>query len=166
MKSESLQVDLNLKDGKISFSTLTGEPLLGEKDSGTAFTDFNDAGVKTFSVTQSFILDKDEAIYGLGQQQQGKMEQRNDTLHMIEGNTDDYIPFFQSVKGYGVFWDNYSPTWFLTIQRAHPSSRTSAIVSIIILCTAATLDGVIALDARFDRPGSHAAIVDIRLLAK
>jgi alpha-D-xyloside xylohydrolase len=31
---------------------------------------------------------------------------------MIQGNTDDYIPFFQSVKGYGLFWDNYSPTTF------------------------------------------------------
>jgi alpha-D-xyloside xylohydrolase len=32
---------------------------------------------------------------------------------MIQGNTDDYIPFFQSVKGYGLFWDNYSPTLFV-----------------------------------------------------
>jgi alpha-D-xyloside xylohydrolase len=40
------------------------------------------------------------------------MMQRNLTLKMIQGNTDDYIPIFQSVKGYGVFWDNYSPTVF------------------------------------------------------
>jgi alpha-D-xyloside xylohydrolase len=113
MTSKSIRVNMNLRDGRISFSTLTGEPLLREKDSSVAFTDFDDAGVKTFNVSQSFVLDKDEAIYGLGQQQQGKMEQRNDTLRMIEGNTDDYIPFFQSVKGYGVFWDNYSPTWFV-----------------------------------------------------
>jgi alpha-D-xyloside xylohydrolase len=32
---------------------------------------------------------------------------------MVQGNTDDYIPFFQSVKGYGIFWDNYSPTQFV-----------------------------------------------------
>jgi len=57
-------------------------------------------------------LDKDEAIYGLGQQQQGKMVQRNLRLRMVQGNTDDYIPFFVSVKGYGLFWDNYSPTIF------------------------------------------------------
>ena len=31
---------------------------------------------------------------------------------MIQGNTDDYVPFFLSVKGYGLFWDNYSPTLF------------------------------------------------------
>ena len=120
LKSKSVQVDLNLKNGKISFSTPAGKPLLSEKASGAAFTDFNDAGVKTYSPCQSFVLDKDEAVYGLGQQQHGKMEQRNDTLHMIEGNTDDYIPFFLSVKGYGLFWDNYSPTLFID----NPDSTT------------------------------------------
>ena len=112
LKSDKLQVVLNLKNGKISFSAIKGETLLSEKEHGIAFTDFNDAGVKTYSVFQSFILGKDEAIYGLGQQQNGKMVQRNLKLNMIQGNTDDYIPFFISVKGYGLFWDNYSPTLF------------------------------------------------------
>jgi alpha-D-xyloside xylohydrolase len=112
LKSENIQVNLNLKNGKISFSTPKGKTLLNEKIDGVAFTDFNDAGVKTYSVYQSFVLDKDEAIYGLGEQQQGKMIQRNLKLKMIQGNTDDYIPFFVSVKGYGLFWDNYSPTIF------------------------------------------------------
>ncbi len=120
LNSDSVQVGLNLKSGKISFSAPAGEPLLDEKGNGVAFTDFSDAGVKTFTVSQSFILDKDEAIYGFGQQQQGKMDQRNDTLHMVEGNTDDYIPFFISVKGYGLFWDNYSPTLFVD----NPDSTT------------------------------------------
>ncbi len=31
---------------------------------------------------------------------------------MMQGNTEDVVPFIQSVKGYGVFWDNYSPTTF------------------------------------------------------
>ena len=112
LKSENVQVDLNLKDGKLSFSTATSEGLLSEKAEGVVFTDFNDAGTKTYSMSQSYVLDKDEAIYGLGQQQHGKMVQRNLKLRMIQGNTDDYIPFFISVKGYGLFWDNYSPTIF------------------------------------------------------
>ena len=114
--SEKLKANLNLKSGKIFFSNLAGELLLSEKELGTTFTDFNDAGVKTFSVSQSFVLDKDEAIYGLGQQQQGKMVQRNLKLKMIQGNTDDYVPLFQSVKGYGLYWDNYSPTEFTDDQ--------------------------------------------------
>jgi alpha-D-xyloside xylohydrolase len=112
LRSKNILVDLNLNTGKISFSTPVGKTLLNEKIDGVAFTDFNDAGVKTYSVFQSFALDKDETIYGLGEQQQGKMVQRNLKLTMIQGNTDDYIPFFVSVKGYGLFWDNYSPTIF------------------------------------------------------
>jgi alpha-D-xyloside xylohydrolase len=112
LKSKKIQVNLNLKSGAIDFSTLHGESLLHEKELGAAFTDFDDAGTRTFSVLQSFVLDSSEAIYGLGQQQQGKMIQRNVKLKMIQGNTDDYVPFFVSVKGYGLFWDNYSPTLF------------------------------------------------------
>jgi alpha-D-xyloside xylohydrolase len=111
LKSESMTVNLDLNTGKISFMA-SNYLLLNEKEGGSSFTDFNDAGVKTYSVYQAFILDKDEAVYGLGQQQQGKMIQRNIKLNMVQGNTDDYIPFFLSSKGYGLFWDNYSPTIF------------------------------------------------------
>lgn len=112
LKTTTLQVALNLKTGSIIYSTVNGEYLLKEKQDGVQFTPFNDAGNNTLTVQQLFELDNDEPIYGLGQQQQGKMSQRNGTLNMVQGNLDDYIPFFQSVKGYGVFWDNYSPTVF------------------------------------------------------
>ncbi len=112
LTSKSLQVSLNLKSGRISFLTSQSGLLLSETEAGASFTPFNDAGVETFNVIQAFGLDKDESIYGLGSQQQGKMVQRDLKLNMIQGNTDDYIPFFLSVKGYGLFWDNYSPTVF------------------------------------------------------
>jgi alpha-D-xyloside xylohydrolase len=112
LKTATLHVALNLKTGDIIYSTANGELLLKEKQDGVQFTPFNDAGNNTFTVQQSFVLGNDEPIYGLGQQQEGKMSQRNVKLNMVQGNLDDYIPFFQSVKGYGVFWDNYSPTVF------------------------------------------------------
>lgn len=113
MDSEKLRVLLNLQNGAISYSTISGAPLLREKESGVAFVPSDDAGTKTFTAYQSFSLERGEPIYGLGEQQQGKMVQRNLSLTMIQGNTDDYVPFFQSVKGYGLFWDNYSPTLFV-----------------------------------------------------
>jgi Alpha-glucosidases, family 31 of glycosyl hydrolases len=112
LKSDKFKVDVNLKSGKISYFTLAGEQLLSEKESGATFTDFNDAGSNTYTINQSFTLDKDEAIYGLGQQQRGKLSLRNTKLNMVQGNTDDYVPFLVSIKGYGLFWDNYSPTVF------------------------------------------------------
>jgi alpha-D-xyloside xylohydrolase len=112
LESENLNINLDLESGALSYFTKSGRPLLNEKVGGANFTPFNDAGSNTFTVNQSFQLEKDEPIYGLGQQQQGKMSQRNVTLNMVQGNTDDYVPLFQSAKGYGVFWDNYSPTVF------------------------------------------------------
>jgi len=112
MKSDNLQLILNLKNGQISFSNLKGESLFAEKENGATFTDFDDAGVKTYSVSQSYLLDPDESIYGLGILQNGKMSQRNQEVRMVQNNTWDFVTFFQSVKGYGLFWDNYSPTTF------------------------------------------------------
>ena len=112
LSSDRLSVEVNKTSGQILFHTRGGKRLLAEKPSGSTFTPFNDAGSDTYSVGQSFLLEQDESIYGLGIQQQGKMNQRNTSLRMIQGNTDDYIPFFHSVKGYGLFWDNYSPTQF------------------------------------------------------
>ncbi len=111
LDSKGLQIQLNLNNGKITFLN-NRETLLSEKNSGASFIDFDDIGNKTYTVSQSFLLDGNETIYGLGQQQQGKMSKREVKLSMVQGNTNDYIPFFQSVKGYGLFWDNYSPTLF------------------------------------------------------
>jgi alpha-D-xyloside xylohydrolase len=113
VEAERIHLILNLKSGEIAFTTRSGEPLLREKEPREMFAARDDAGTNTFWVCQSFVLERDEAIYGLGQQQNGKMSQRNQTLTMIQGNTDDYVQFFQSVKGYGLFWDNYSPTLFV-----------------------------------------------------
>ncbi len=113
IKSESIGILCNLTSGSISFVNKAGALLLNEKENSISFKPFNDAGSNTYTVEQAYVLDKDEAIYGLGQQQAGKMVQRNLKLNMVQNNTSDYVPFFQSVKGYGVFWDNYSPTQFV-----------------------------------------------------
>ncbi len=111
VRGKELQVELNLVNGKISFKN-SGNTLLAEQESSTKFTKFNDVGNQTYNVQQSFSLDEDEAIYGLGILQKGKMNQRNQEVRMVQNNTEDFVTFFQSIKGYGLFWDNYSPTTF------------------------------------------------------
>jgi len=110
--SDAIKVLVDIKTGSISYSKPDGSTLLQEKAGTSAFKPFNDAGSSTYSVSQTFTLERDEAIYGLGILQNGKMSQRNQNVKMIQANTWDYIPFFQSAKGYGLFWDNYSPTTF------------------------------------------------------
>jgi alpha-D-xyloside xylohydrolase len=112
LTSDVINVVINTRTGAISHGRLDGSMLLQEKEGSSTFTPFNDAGNSTYSVSQTFTLEGEEAIYGLGILQNGKMSQRNQKVKMIQNNTWDYIPFFQSVKGYGLFWDNYSPTTF------------------------------------------------------
>lgn len=52
-------------------------------------------------------------IYGLGQQQTGKVNQRNQKLFLRNQNMSICIPFIHSIKGYALYWDNYSPTTFV-----------------------------------------------------
>ena len=111
LNTRELSVSVDTGTGIVSYFSKDGKSLLAEK-SGMQFIDFDDAGTKTYQVYQPFILDKEEAIYGLGQLQNGKMIQRNMTKNLVQGNVEDVSPFFQSTKGYGVFWDNYSPTLF------------------------------------------------------
>lgn len=110
LKTNDLNIFIDAKNGIITYKSTSGKELL--KESGNDFKPFNDAGNQTYSVSQSFQLEKDEPIYGLGILQNGKMSQRNTDVKMIQNNTWDFVPFFQSVKGYGIFWDNYSPTQF------------------------------------------------------
>lgn len=112
LKSELSVVQLNLTTGKVAFADLSASPLFTEKDYGAQFTPVKDADNSTYAVRQAFLLNKDEVIYGLGQQQNGKLNQRGQKVYLKQENTRVCIPFFQSVKGYGIFWDNYSPTTF------------------------------------------------------
>lgn len=112
LKSNAVRVDFNVRTGRISFFDKQGKALFTEKDYGAQFTPFNDAGNQTFSVRQAFLLDKDEAIYGLGQQQVDDLNQRNHKHFMRQRALYASVPIIQSTKGYGMFWDNYSPTTY------------------------------------------------------
>ena len=63
-------------------------------------------------VHQTFLPEADEPFYGLGILQDGALSLRGKERRMIQNNTEDFIPVVQSVKGYGIFWDNTSPTVF------------------------------------------------------
>lgn len=112
LKGKEISVALDLKTGKVSFSKSGGKVIFTEKDYGTQFTPKKDAGKDSYEIKQAFLLDKDDVFYGLGQQQNGKLSQRDEKIILANENMRVCIPFFQSVKGYAVFWDNYSPTTF------------------------------------------------------
>ena len=111
ISSGELSVKLDERTGCVTFMTPKGSVLLREKShSFDALTTGNNAG--KWKVRQTFTLDKDEAIYGLGTIQNGKMNRRGEHKRMEQSNLEDFQNVLQSIKGWGIFWDNYSPTNF------------------------------------------------------
>ena len=98
-KSAELTVKQDAQ-GNLTFLTAKGKVLLKEK------------GCDVKEVRQSFALDKDEAIYGLGTIQDGKLNRRGCQKRMEQSNLEDFQNVLQSIKGWGLYWENYSPTVF------------------------------------------------------
>lgn len=107
--SQALKVTVDESTGNVSFADARGRRLTSEAgNSCQKIEEGLDRGL--WSVGQSWTLEKDEPVYGVGMLQNGKMSQRGEDRILMQSNTEDYANFFQSVKGYGIFWDNYSPT--------------------------------------------------------
>ena len=106
-KSSELTVKLDPETQTLTFMTNKGKVLLREK--GIRMVRKN---ADEFEVSQSFFLDKDEAIYGLGTIQNGKMNRRGEKKRMEQSNLEDFQNVLQSIKGWGIYWENYSPTVF------------------------------------------------------
>ena len=91
MKSSELTVRQDAKTGALTFLTSKGKVLLREKD-----CDVTEA-------RQTFTLDKDEAIYGLGTIQNGKLNRRGEHKRMEQSNLEDFQSVLQSIKGWGLY---------------------------------------------------------------
>lgn len=104
---------VTVKDGAVTFATPDGRVLTTAGPSAfTPIATGPDQG--RYRVRQTFSVDADEGIYGVGLLQNGKMSQRGENRLMMQSNLEDYAHFFQSIKGYGIYWDNYSPTQLVT----------------------------------------------------
>jgi len=69
-----------------------------------------DGSEKYYQASTWFALTPEERFYGLGQHQNGELNQRNLEMELSQDNTNISVPFFLSSKGYGILWDNASAT--------------------------------------------------------
>lgn len=142
--SSEVMVLLDKETGNVSFQTKNGAELLEEQEKPVLIQYKEGVNTGDYRIKQVFKLDKDEPIYGLGQMQSGKLSQRNQDKYLIQGNVEDVVTFFQSVKGYGVFWDNYSPTWFVDNEKVtFFESEVGEFIDYYFM-TGGNADGVIA----------------------
>ncbi|MBE6270631.1 MAG: DUF5110 domain-containing protein [Prevotella ruminicola] len=131
-ESAELKVQLNEKTGCLTFMTAKGKVLLREKS-------------HTFApLNQTFTLDKDEAIYGLGTIQNGKMNRRGEHKRMEQSNLEDFQNVIQSIKGWGIYWDNYAPTQFDDDARGMSLTSEAGDVIDYYFMYGGSADGVIA----------------------
>lgn len=118
ISTAKLIAKVDTKTGQVAFFDQNNQPLLKEKaGGGKTILPSSFENYQTHSVKQVFDSPADEAIYGLGQHQDRLLNIKGYDLDLYQHNTEVYIPFFVSTKGYGLLWNNLSYTKF-----NHPDS--------------------------------------------
>lgn len=126
IRTGKLKIDIDRDTGSVRFLTSGGDDILREKTRdwptiATAGTE----GSKD-EVEQSFLLSSGEALYGLGQHQEGFLNLRDIPIRLLQANTNIAIPFLISTKGYGLLWNNPAMTDFNPATEAIPLDDTGA----------------------------------------
>ena len=110
LETGSIKAIVSLSNGDIQFLDKSCKNLL--KENGREIMPSVVLGEKTNNIRQKFILTDNEALYGLGQHQQGNMNLRGKTVELYQVNMKVSIPMIISTNGYGIFWDNPSLSKF------------------------------------------------------
>ncbi len=112
LSTSEIIVMLDLCTGEMEFLDSKGSPVTSEAKDSFKMSPRKDADKDSYSVTQGFNLEKEEAIYGLGQHRNAGLNQRGKSRLLRQENMEIAIPLVHSVKGYAIYWDNYAPTTF------------------------------------------------------
>ena len=112
LKTDALEVSINLERGFLSFRTLNGVPLIRERDSlPRTYEPMQVNGESTYRVVDRFSAMPTEAFYGLGQHQSGMFDYRGSTVELGQNNTDVAIPLLVSSRGYALLWNTAAFTY-------------------------------------------------------
>ena len=106
LRTDELDVRIDRATSAIAFCAKDGTRVLEEKPNGRSLTADRPNEANSFRSRQEFVLAPGEAIYGLGQHQQGVMNYRGTTVHLQQVNREVAVPVLVSSRGYGVLWDN------------------------------------------------------------
>ena len=145
VSSDEVTVRVNKKTGRIDFQSRKIKNLLSEQ-SYTVEPITKGADLGGCRVATTFALQKDEPIYGLGTVQDGRLSHRGKKVKIEQSNLEDFQNVFQSIRGWGLYWDNYSPTVFDSPADANAMTLSSQVGDGIdyYFMFGGTADGVIA----------------------
>ncbi|HWK07251.1 MAG TPA: TIM-barrel domain-containing protein [Puia sp.] len=118
-----LNATVTIATGAVTFTDRTGAAILSEKtNGGRSFEPAIFDGETSWHIRQTFTTRPDEAIYGLGQHQDGLINYKGKQTSLFQNNSEVAIPFLLSNKNYGILWDNYSLTDIGDIRPYKPLS--------------------------------------------
>jgi alpha-D-xyloside xylohydrolase len=110
IKTDSLLVDLSKSEGRIKIFDTDNKLLL---ETGLhELLPVNSNNSQHFKIKQDFLWDSKEALYGLGQHELNTLNLRGLKVELSQHNTRVSIPVLLSTKGYGLYWDNYSQSYY------------------------------------------------------
>jgi alpha-D-xyloside xylohydrolase len=108
VRTDTLSVTVSRKDGTVQFFDRAGSGVL--RENGRALKQVHACGETSYSIEQRFLWSKGEALFGLGQHQQGIMNYRGHQKLLAQENMEVAVPVFVSSRGYAVLWNNASET--------------------------------------------------------
>ena len=144
--SPSITVTVEKSTGALTFSRPDGKVILAEK-SGAApeIKEVTISGAPTYEVKQTFTLQPDEAVYGLGQSIRPYLNYRGKEILIVQANIPAYTNVLTSSNDYGILWDICSQSIFHDDARGMSIWSESAPAGVdYYLMAGDGLDGVIS----------------------
>lgn len=111
LQTSALMIDIDKNTGTVRFLTPDGKIVLNESPNERSIAPAGTDGAWR-EVQQQFLLSPGEALYGLGQHQEGFFNLRDIPVRLLQANTNIAIPFLLSTKGYGLLWNSAALTDF------------------------------------------------------
>jgi alpha-D-xyloside xylohydrolase len=112
LSTDSIRVRIDTSAGILTVYRTDGEIVTTALSERNNFEVVERDGDRGYTVRHHFLFSEDEAIYGLGQYQDGVMNWRGERLLLAQSNTMTVVPFLVSTKGYGILWNQTSKTIF------------------------------------------------------
>ncbi|HEU5077973.1 MAG TPA: TIM-barrel domain-containing protein [Opitutaceae bacterium] len=112
LRTSKLRARIARDSGAVTFLDASGNIVLAERAGGRSLDRAQVLGEKVIQVRQLWEPQADESLYGLGQTQSGLLDIKGHDFDFWQRNTEVFIPFLVSSRGYGILWNNTSRTRF------------------------------------------------------
>jgi alpha-D-xyloside xylohydrolase len=112
LQTKDIQLRFNKLNNQLSFANHQGVEFLREKAGTRKLVTVSGGMEYGYLAEQSFESPADEALFGLGQFQDGQFNLKDIPRRLIQVNSQIALPFIYSNKGYGLLWHQYGLTDF------------------------------------------------------